>query len=120
MTTEFGKQVLKYCIDKNKTLKEIAEAIGVSQAEVSFIVKGRRHSAEIEEKIKGYLESLTDNCKMSDFEREVRYKLIDKDVKLSQLAKMLGISRAAIYYAVGGTVGYDNIRQRMISYVDKL
>ena len=45
MATEFGKHVLKACIDKNKTLKEIAEAIGVSAAEVSFIIKGKRKFA---------------------------------------------------------------------------
>lgn len=120
MTTDFGKWVLKTCIDKNTTAKEIAEAIGVSAMEISFIIRGKRQSGVIEAKIKRHLESLPDVCKMSDFERDVRYKLIDKDVKLSQLAKTMGISRAAIYYAVAGKAGYDNIRKKMVAYIDKI
>ena len=120
MTTDFGKWVLKACIDKNTTAKEIAEAIGVSAMEISFIIRGKRQSVFIESEIKRYLESLPDACKMSDFEREVRYKLIENDIKLSELAKILGISRAAIYYAVSGKAGYDNIRMRINSYIDKL
>lgn len=119
-TTDFGKLVLKACVDKNKTLKEIAEAIGVSNSEVGYLVKGKRHSVYIEGNIMKYLESLPDDCKMSDFEREMRYKLIDNDIKLSELAKILGISRAAIYYAIGGTSGYDNIRQKMVAYLDEM
>ena len=114
MTTDFGKWVLKTCIDKNTTAKEIAEAIGVSAMEISFIIRGKRQSSFIEAEIKRYLESLPDACKMSDFEKEVRYKLIEKDMKLSQLAKTMGISRAAIYYAVSGKAGYDNIRKKML------
>ena len=72
MTTDFGKWVLKACIDKNTTAKEIAEAIGVSAMEISFIIRGKRQSVVIEEKIKIYLESLPDACKMSDFERDMR------------------------------------------------
>ena len=120
MTTDFGKQVLKLCIDKNTTAKEIAEAIGVSAMEISFIIRGKRQSSFIEAEIKRYLESLPDACKMSEFERDMRYKLIEKDVKLSQLAKTMGISRAAIYYAINGTSGYDNIRKRMVAYIDKM
>lgn len=119
-TTEFGKSVLKACIDKNKTLKQIAEAIGVSNSEVGYLVKGKRHSVEIEGNIIKYLESLPDDCKMSDFERDVRYKLIENDIKLSELAKILGISRAAAYYAIGGTSGYDNIRKKMVAYLDEI
>ena len=120
MTTDFGKSVLKLCIDKNTTAKEIAEAIGVSAMEISFIIRGKRQSVFIEAEIKRYLESLPDACKMSDFERNIRYKLIDKDMKLSQLAKIMGISRAAIYYAVGGKAGYDNIRKKIVAYLDEM
>ena len=120
MTTDFGKYVLKTCIDKNTTAKEIAEAVGVSAMEISFIIRGKRQSTFIEAKIKRYLESLPDACKMSDFEKNVRYKLIDKDIKLSQLAKIMGISRAAIYYAVSGKSGYDNIRKKIVAYIDKM
>ena len=120
MTTDFGKWVLKTCIDKNTTAKEIAEAIGVSAMEISFIIRGKRQSGFIEAEIKRYLESLPDACKMSDFEKEVRYKLIDKDMKLSQLAKIMGISRAAIYYAVAGKAGYDKIRKKIIAYLDDM
>ena len=120
MTTEFGKYVLKACIDKNTTAKEIAEAIGVSAMEISFIIRGKRQSSFIEAEIKRYLESLPDACKMSDFERKIRYKLIDKDIKLSQLAKTMGISRAAIYYAVAGKAGYDKIRKKIIAYLDDM
>ena len=120
MTTDFGKSVLKLCIDKNTTAKEIAEAIDVSAMEISFIIRGKRQSGFIEAEIKRYLESLQDDCKMSDFEKEVRYKLIDKDMKLSQLAKIMGISRAAIYYAVAGKAGYDKIRKKIIAYLDDM
>lgn len=120
MTTDFGKSVLKLCIDKNTTAKEIAEAIGVSAMEISFIIRGKRQSGFIEAEIKRYLESLPDACKMSDFERNIRYKLIDKDMKLSQLAKTMCISRAAIYYAVSGKSGYDKIRKKIIAYLDEI
>ena len=120
MTTDFGKWVLKACIDKNTTAKEIAEAIGVSAMEISFIIRGKRQSGFIEAEIKRYLESLPDACKMSDFEKDMRCKLIDKDIKLSQLAKIMGISRAAIYYAVAGKAGYDKIREKMVAYIDKM
>ena len=118
MTTDFGKWVLKACIDKNTNAKEIAEAIGVSAMEISFIIRGKRQSSFIEAEIKRYLESLPDACKMSDFEKDVRCKLIENDVKLSQLAKIMGISRAAIYYAVTGKAGYDNIRKKIVAYLE--
>ena len=57
---------------------------------------------------------------MSDFEKEMRYHLIDNGIKLSSLAKQMGISRAAAYYAIGGTSGYDKIREKMIAYFDEM
>lgn len=113
MTTEFGKKILKKIIEKGITLKDIANGIGMSDAEISYIVRGKRKSSDVQKKIEEYVDGLSDNCTISDYEKEIRFKLIDADMPVSQLAKQIGISRAAAYYAITNKRGYDKIRERI-------
>lgn len=113
MTTEFGKRILKKTIEKGITLKDIANGIGMSDAEISYIVRGKRKSQDVQKKIEEYVDGLADNCKVDEFEKEIRFKLIDADMSVSQLAKQLEVSRAAAYYAITNKRGYDKIRERI-------
>lgn len=113
MTTEFGKRILKKTLEKGITLKDIATGIGMSDAEISYIVRGKRKSQDVQKRIEEYVDNLADNCKISEYEKEIRFKLIDADIPVSQLAKQLGISRAAAYYAITNKRGYDKIRERI-------
>lgn len=113
MITEYGKKISKLAIEKGVTLKELAEAAGVSASEVSYMVKGKRKSPNTQEKLMRTIENMSDNCTICDYEKTIRFKLIDADMSVSQLAKQLGISRAAAYYAITNKRGYDKIRERI-------
>lgn len=114
-TTEFGKEVLKALIEKNITMKDISDALGVSQTEISYIVNGKRKSKEMCDRVREYIDSLDDNCGIDEFEKNIRLKLIDADMKVSDVAKELNVSRAATYAALTGQSGYDKIRERMLA-----
>ena len=56
--------------------------------------------------------------KMSNFEKAVRKALIDRDMKLTDLAEQLGISLTYLYDILSGGRKANNQRQRIIEILE--
>ena len=52
---------------------------------------------------------------MSEFEKQVRHALLDREMSLSDLAKLLGISVSYIYEIIKGTRKAEDQKQRIIT-----
>lgn len=117
--TEFGKNISKIMLLKGVTSADLADALNVSTAEISFILSGKRSSEDIQNRIEEYLASREDDAKFDDFELSVRFALIDRDMKVSDLAKELEVSRAAAYYAIGSKrKGFEKLREKITEYLN--
>ena len=117
--TIFGKDISKMMLLKGVTSADLADSLHVSTAEISFILSGKRSSDEIQKRIEEYLASREDDAKFDDFEMSVRFALIDRDMKVSDLAKELNVSRAAAYYAIGSKrKGFEKLRARISEYLN--
>lgn len=55
---------------------------------------------------------------MSNFEKAVRKALIDRDMKLTDLAEQLGISLTYLYDILSGGRKANNQRQRIIEILE--
>ncbi len=51
---------------------------------------------------------------MSEFEKQVRHALLDREMSLSDLAELLGISVSYIYEIIKGTRKAEDQKQRII------
>lgn len=56
--TEFEKQVKKALIDRNMTMTDLAEALGITISYVSDLIKGKRKNQAQIDRIKGFLSLL--------------------------------------------------------------
>ena len=54
--SEFEKQVKKALIDRNMTMGDLAEALGISLGYVSDLIKGKRTNSEQIRRIQDFLE----------------------------------------------------------------
>ena len=54
--SEFEKQVKKVLIDRNMTMGDLAEALGISLGYVSDLIKGKRTNSEQIKRIQEFLE----------------------------------------------------------------
>jgi predicted transcriptional regulator len=52
---------------------------------------------------------------MSEFEKQVRHALLDREMSLSDLAELLGISVSYIYEIIKGTRKAEDQKQRIIT-----
>ena len=52
---------------------------------------------------------------MSEFEKQVRHALLDREMSLSDLAEVLGISVSYIYEIIKGTRKAEDQKQRIIT-----
>jgi predicted transcriptional regulator len=52
---------------------------------------------------------------MSEFEKQVRHALLDREMSLSDLAELLGISVSYIYEIIKGTRKAENQKQQIIT-----
>ncbi len=55
---------------------------------------------------------------MSDFEKEVRKTLIDRNMSISDLANALGVTPAYIYDILAGNRVATDMTERIVSYLD--
>ncbi len=99
-TPQWSKDVRKALIDKNMTIKQLAEHIGYAPTTVSTVINGRYSNASyqiIAEKINGMLgtKGLPErtNALYADWCKSVKIELIDREMSVNQLAEKLNISR---------------------------
>lgn len=109
ITSEWGKAVKKAAIDKNLTLKQVAEEIGYSNAVVSQVVNGRYSKSSykhIAMKINNLLgiEGLPERVDTPSDEwcQAVKIELVKRDMTVSELANRLKVSRDRLSLVVNG------------------
>lgn len=114
--SQWGKDVRKAAIDKNMTLKQLAENIGYSYATVSSVINGRYSDAnykKIAEKInevlgiKGMPERI--DTPSNEWCQCVKIELVKRKMSVKQLAEKLNISRDRLSLVINGRMMNEEI-----------
>lgn len=108
-TSQWGKDVRKAAIDKDMSLKQLAESIGYSYAVVSQVINGRYSNASyqaIAEKINGVL-GTTGLPKRVDTPSDewcqaVKIELVKRNMSVNQLAEKASVSRDRLSMVING------------------
>lgn len=115
-TSQWSKDVRKAVIDKDMTLKQLAESIGYSVATVSSVINGRYSNAsyqEIAEKInkvlgtKGLPERV--DTPSDEWCQSVKIELVKQKMSVNQLAEKLDISRDRLSLVINGKMMNEQI-----------
>jgi hypothetical protein len=109
VTPQWGKTVKKAVIDRNMTLRQVAERIGYSNAVVSQVVNGRYSKTsykEIAQKINALLgtQGLPERTETPSDEwcQTVKIELVKQGITVSELSRRLHISRDRLSLVVNG------------------
>lgn len=115
-TSQWSKDVRKAVIDKDMTLKQLAEYIGYSVATVSSVINGRYSNASyqtIVEKINKLLgtEGVPErtDTPSDDWCQSVKIELVKRKMSVSQLAEELDISRDRLSLVINGKMMNEKI-----------
>lgn len=115
-TSQWSKDVRKAVIDKDMTLKQLAENIGYSVATVSSVINGRYSNASyqtIVEKINKLLgtEGVPEriDTPSDDWCQSVKIELVKRKMSVSQLAEELDISRDRLSLVINGKMMNEKI-----------
>lgn len=122
-TSQWSKDVRKAVIDKDMTLKQLAECIGYSIATVSSVINGRYSNAScqtIAEKINEALgtEGLPERIDTPSDEwcQCVKIELVKRKMSVNQLAENLNVSRDRLSLVINGKM----MNEEIVSAVDGL
>lgn len=115
-TSQWGKDVRKAAIDRDMTLKQLAESIGYSYATVSSVINGRYSNASVQtiaEKINGVLgtkgmpeRTLTPS---DEWCQCVKIELVKKKMSVNQLAEKAHVSRDRLSLVINGKMMNEDI-----------
>ena len=115
-TSQWSKDVRKAAIDKDMTLKQLAESIGYSYATVSSVINGRYSNASyrtIAEKINGVLgtKGMPEriNTPSDEWCQCVKIELLKRKMSVNQLAEKLDVSRDRLSLVVNGRMMNEEI-----------
>lgn len=115
-TSQWSKDVRKAVIDKDMTLKQLAESIGYSVATVSSVINGRYSNAsyqKIAEKInevlgtKGLPERV--DTPSDEWCQSVKIELVKRKMSVNQLAEKLDVSRDRLSLVINGKMMNEQI-----------
>lgn len=115
-TSQWSKDVRKAAIDRDMTLKQLAEIIGYSFTTVSAVINGRYSNASyqvIAEKIntvlgtKGLPERI--DTPTDEWCQSVKIELIKKKMSVNQLAEKLNVSRDRMSLVINGKMMNEEI-----------
>lgn len=122
-TSQWSKDVRKAVIDKEMTLKQLAERIGYSIATVSSVINGRYSNASyqaIAEKINEVLgtEGLPERIDTPSDEwcQCVKIELVKRKMSVNQLAEKLNVSRDRLSLVINGKL----MNQKIVDAVARL
>ncbi len=124
-TSQWSKDVRKAVIDKDMTLKQLAEIIGYSVTTVSSVINGRYSNASyqaIAEKINGVLgtggvpERI--DTPSDEWCQCVKIELVKKKVNINQLAKKLNVSRDRLSLVINGKMMNKGIVDAVNSFLN--
>ena len=114
--SQWSKNVRKAVIDKDMTLKQLAESIGYSVATVSSVINGRYSNASyqiIAEKINAALgtEGLPEriDTPSDDWCQCVKIELVKRKMSVNQLAEELDVSRDRLSLVINGKMMNEQI-----------
>lgn len=121
--SQWSKDVRKAVIDKDMTLKQLAECIGYSVATVSSAINGRYSNSSyqtIAEKINEALgtEGLPERIDTPSDEwcQCVKIELVKRKMSVNQLAENLNVSRDRLSLVINGKM----MNEKIVSAVDGL
>lgn len=115
-TSQWSKDVRKAAIDKDMSLKQLAENIGYSYAVVSQVINGRYSNASyqaIAEKINKELGTagLPERVDMPSDEwcQAVKIELVRQNMSVNQLAEKISVSRDKLSMIINGRMMNEQI-----------
>lgn len=115
-TSQWGKDVRKAAIDKDMTLKQLAENIGYAYTTVSSVINGRYSNANVQtivEKINGVLgtKGMPERIDTPSDEwcQCVKIELVKKKMSVNQLAEKLNVSRDRLSLVINGRMMNEKI-----------
>lgn len=115
-TSQWSKDVKKAAIDKDMTIRQLAENIGYSVATVSSVINGRYSNSSyqaIAEKINGVLgtEGLPERVDMPSDEwcQSVKIELVKQRMSVGNLAEKLNVSRDRLSLVINGKMMNEKI-----------
>ena len=115
-TSQWSKDVRKAVIDKDMTLKQLAESIGYSYAVVSSVINGRYSNASyqsIAEKINEKLGTtgLPERIETpsDDWCQAVKIELLKRKMSVNQLAEKANVSRDRMSLVINGKMMNEDI-----------
>lgn len=115
-TSQWGKDVRKAVIDKDMTLKQLAESIGYSYAVVLSVISGKYSNATyqaIAEKINEKLGTtgLPERIETPSDEwcQAVKIELVKKKMSVNQLAEKAHVSRDRLSLVINGKMMNEDI-----------
>lgn len=115
-TSQWSKDVRKAVIDKDMTIKQLAECIGYSATTVSTVINGRYSNASyqaIAEKINGVLgtKGMPERIGAPSDEwcQSVKIELVKRKMSVSQLAEKLNVSRDRLSLVINGRMMNEKI-----------
>ena len=115
-TSQWGKDVRKAAIDKDMTLKQLAERIGYGYATVSSVINGRYSNASVQtiaDKINGVLgtKGMPERIDTPSDEwcQCVKIELVKKKLSVNQLAEKLNVSRDRLSLVINGRMMNEKI-----------
>lgn len=121
--SQWSKDVRKAVIDKDMTLKQLADCIGYSVATVSSVINGRYSNASyqtIAEKINEALgtEGLPERIDTPSDEwcQCVKIELVKRKMSVNQLAENLNVSRDRLSLVINGKM----MNEKIVSAVEGL
>ena len=113
-TSQWSKDVRKAVIDKDMTLKQLAESIGYSYAVVSSVINGRYSNASyqsIAEKINEKLGTtgLPERIETDAWCQAVKIELVKRKMSVNQLAEKANVSRDRLSMVINGKMMNEDI-----------
>jgi len=115
-TSQWSKDVRKAVIDKDMTLKQLAESIGYSYPVVSSVINGRYSNTSVQtiaEKINGVLgtKGMPERIDTPSDEwcQCVKIELVKKKMSVNQLAEKLNVSRDRLSLVINGRMMNEEI-----------
>ncbi len=124
-TSQWSKDVRKALIDKDMTLKQLAEIIGCSATTISTFINGRYSSASyqvIADKINKVLgtEGVPERIDTPSDEwcQSVKIELVKRKMNISELAKKLDVSRDRLSLIINGRMMNEKIVEDINNLLD--
>lgn len=115
-TSQWGKDVRKAVIDKDMTLKQLAESIGYSYAVVSSVINGRYSNASYQAIAKKINEKLGTTglperilTPSDEWCQAVKIELVKQKMSVNQLAEKANVSRDRLSLVINGRMMNEDI-----------